>query len=204
MPSEVASDAAPDGPKRRGRRPAIGWLGAVGGIVALLAVSAWVAHREPKAIPMPRTTSRNDRALALLAAGRPEEARALLERALTGSEDAGLLELLGRTYAQQGRTDEAERYWRQAERWDPQNADVCLDLGRLAMGRRRWDEAVAFFKRAADRSSDAIEPLYNLSQAYRMLDRNAEAEHYRRLADQRRRSQPPRNVGMGADTDPRD
>ena len=28
-----------------------------------------------------------------------------------------------------------------AERWDPNNADVCLDLGRLAMSRRRWDEA---------------------------------------------------------------
>ena len=82
--------------------PAIGWLGAVGGIVVLLALSAWVAHREPKTIPRPRTTSRNDRAMELLAAGRPEEARALLERALAGSEDAGLMELLGRTYAQTG------------------------------------------------------------------------------------------------------
>ena len=204
MPSEVASDEAPDGSKGRGRRRALGWPGAVGGIVVLLALSAWVAHRERTTIPPSRTTSRNDRALELLAAGRPEEARAFLEAAPAGSEDAGQMELLGRTYAQQGRTDEAERCWRQAERWDPRNADVCLDLGRLAMGRRRWEEAVAYFKRAADRSSDAIEPLYNLSQAYRMLDRNAEAEHYRRLADDRRRSQPPRDAGMGADVDPRD
>ena len=114
------------------------------------------------------------------------------------------MELLGTTYSQQGSTDQAERCWRQAERWDPNNADVCLDLGRLAMSRRHWDEAVDFLKRAADRSPEAVEPLYNLSQVYRMLGNHDEAERYRRLADQRRKSQPPRRGGMGEDADPGD
>jgi tetratricopeptide (TPR) repeat protein len=157
---------------------------------------------ELKGMPLPRTLFWNNLALDLLALGRPDDARAYLERALAGSEDAGLMELLGLTYAHQGLTEEAERCWRQAERWDSENADVCLDLGRLAMGRRRWREAIAFFQRATDRSRDAVEPLYNLSQAYRMLGDPAEAERYRRLADERRRAQPPRHGGMGADLGP--
>ena len=74
---------------------------------------------------------------------------------------------------------------------DPNNADVCLDLGRLAMSRRRWDEALGFLMRAADRSPEAVEPLYNLGQVYGMMGRHDEAERYRRLADRRRQAQPP-------------
>ncbi len=157
-----------------------------------------------KRMPLPRTLFWNNLALDLMAQGRVEEARKYLEQALARSEDAGLMELLGLTYSQQGLPDQAERCWRQAERLDPNNADVCLDLGRLAMGRRRWDEALAFLKRAADRSPEAVEPLYNLSQVYRMLGRHEEAERYRRLADERRKSQPPRRGGMGEDVDPVD
>jgi tetratricopeptide (TPR) repeat protein len=155
-----------------------------------------------KRMPLPRGLFWNNLALDLMAMGRAEEARAYLESELAGSEDAALMELLGLTYSHLGLTDEAERCWRQAERWDPDNADACLDLGRLAMSHRRWDEAIGFFKRAAERSTGAVEPLYNLSQAYRMRGDRDEAERYRRLADDRRRSQPPRGGGMGADVDP--
>jgi tetratricopeptide (TPR) repeat protein len=155
-----------------------------------------------KRMPLPRGLFWNNLALDLMAMGRAEEARAYLEPVLAGSEDAGLMELLGLAYSHLGSTDEAERCWRQAERRDPDNADVCLDLGRLAMSHRRWDEAIGFFKRAAERSTGAVEPLYNLSQAYRMRGDRDEAERYRRLADQRRRSLPPRGGGMGADVDP--
>ena len=92
---------------------------------------------ELKRMPLPRPLFWNNLALDLMALGRTEEARGYLERALAGSEDAGLMELLGLTYSQQGSTDQAERCWRQAERWDPDNADVCLDLGRLAMSHRQ-------------------------------------------------------------------
>ena len=157
-----------------------------------------------KRMPLPRTLFWNNLALDLMALGRDEEARGYLEQALAGSEDASLMELLGLTYSQQGLADRAERCWRQAERWDPNNADVCLDLGRLAMSRRRWEEAVVFLNRAADRSPEAVEPLYNLGQAYRMLGKHDEAERYRRLADQRRQARPARRGGMGEDVEPGD
>jgi tetratricopeptide (TPR) repeat protein len=160
---------------------------------------------ELKKMPLPRPLFWNNLALDLMALGRTGEARGYLERALAGAEEAGLMELLGLTYSQEGSTNQAERCWRQAERWDPGNADVCLDLGRLALSRQRWDEAVSFLKRAADRSTAAVEPLYNLSQAYRMLGDSAEATRYRRLADQRRQSLPPRRgMGMGEDVAPED
>jgi tetratricopeptide (TPR) repeat protein len=141
-------------------------------------------------MPLPRTLFWNNLALDLVALGEPREARRYLEQALAGSEDAGLMELLGLTYSHEGATDQAERCWRLAERWDPENADVCLDLGRLAMSRHSWSEAVDFLKRAAHRSPSAVEPLYNLCQAYRMLGNIAEAERYRQLADERRRALP--------------
>jgi tetratricopeptide (TPR) repeat protein len=155
-------------------------------------------------MPLPRTLFWNNLALDLMAQGRDEQARGYLEQALAGFEDAGLMELLGLTYSQQGLTDQAERCWRQAEHWDPNNADVCLDLGRLAMSRRHWNEAIDFLRRAADRSPQAVEPLYNLSQAHRILGNHNEAERYRRLADQRRQALPPRRGGMGEGADPGD
>ena len=156
---------------------------------------------ELKRMPLPRTLFWNNLALDLMAVGRTDKARRYLTGALAQSQDAGLMELVGLTYSQQGALDLAERCWRQAESWDPDNADVCLDLGRLAVNQQRWTEAVGFLKRAADRSTEAVEPLYSLSQAYRMLGNLTEAERYRRLADERRAARPETAHGMGADAD---
>ncbi len=155
-----------------------------------------------KRLPLPRSLFWNNLALDLMAIGRAEEARQGLERELAVAEDAGLMELLGVAYSHLGQIDQAERCWREAERRDPNNADLCLDLGRLALRRGRKNEAVAFFERAARLSPDAVEPLYSLSQAHRLAGRIAEADRYRRLADDRRRALPPRNSGMGADVEP--
>lgn len=123
-------------------------------------------------------------------------------RRLDKVREAVRLEQVGQTYLKQGRIDQAERCWWEAERLDPDNAAVCLDLGRLAVRLGRGEEAVRYFDRALKRSPMALEPLYNLGQAYRILGRTGEAEYYRRLADRRRRAQPPRRTGMGADFDP--
>jgi tetratricopeptide (TPR) repeat protein len=155
-------------------------------------------------MPLPRPLFVNNLALDLIALGRTDEARQQLMRALESSRDAGLMELLGLTYFQQGATADAERCWREAENWDPDNADVCLDLGRLALSRKRWDEAVEFLKRAADRSTNAVEPLYNLSQVYRMRGDNETAEHYRRLSESRRQSRPRAAGGTGTEPDPKE
>jgi tetratricopeptide (TPR) repeat protein len=157
-----------------------------------------------KSMPLPRSLFWKNLALDLMAQGRDAEARGYLEHALADTEDASLMELLGVTYWQQGATEQAERCWRQAERWDPNNADVCLDLGRLAMGRQRWREALDFFERAARLSPESVEPLYSLSQVHGMLGKPEAAARYRRMADERRKAQPARRGGMGGDTEPDD
>jgi tetratricopeptide (TPR) repeat protein len=151
---------------------------------------------ELKTMLLPRTLFWNNLALDLMALGRTDEARANLLRALSGSDDAGLKELLGTTYSQTGEFDQAERYWQEAVSLDPKIADAWLGLGRLAMSRRHWKQAAEFLTRAAELSVDAVEPLYNLSLAHRMMGEMDKADRFRRLADQKRRNSPERG-GMG-------
>jgi tetratricopeptide (TPR) repeat protein len=151
---------------------------------------------------LPRTLFWNNLALDLMAVGRTDEARAYLNQALATSDDAGLEELLGTTYFQQGDLDRAGECWHRAVSLDPGNADAWLDLGRLAMSRRDWKPAAEFLARAADLSIEAVEPLYNLSLAHQMMGNRTEADRYRRLADEKRRKAPPRGGGMGEQSNP--
>jgi tetratricopeptide (TPR) repeat protein len=154
-----------------------------------------------KTMLLPPTLFWNNLALDLMALGRTDEARDFLKRALAHADDAGLKELLGTTYSQQGDLDQAEQCWHEAVSLDPKNADAWLDLGRLAMSRRNWKPATEFLTRAAELSIDAVEPLYNLSLAHQMMGNKTEADRFRRLADQKRRSAPRRGGGMGESLD---
>ena len=164
-----------------------------------ISASSRVLDLDPdlKTMLLPRTLFWTNFALDLMAVGRTEDARAKLSRALAVAEDAGLKELLGTTYSQQGDLDEAEKCWREAVGMDPKNADAWLDLGRLAMSRRNWKQAAEFLTRAAELSVNAVEPLYNLSLAHQMMGNKTEADRFRRLADEKRSSSPQRGGGMG-------
>jgi tetratricopeptide (TPR) repeat protein len=161
---------------------------------------------ELKAMPLPAPLFWNNLALDLVAQGRSTEARTHLSGALTRLQDASLMELLGLTYQHEGATDRAECCWRQAVEWDPNNGDAWLDLGRLALHRRLAAEAIPMLDRAAALSPFTDEPLYNLSQAHRLLGNHEEADRYRRRAEQLRRSKPrggtPRAAGAGSDPSP--
>jgi tetratricopeptide (TPR) repeat protein len=151
---------------------------------------------ELKQMPLPHALFWDHLALDLLALGRAREARGYLVRALAKGEEAGLRELLGVTYEREGSLDQAEACWRQALTRDPDNTDALLDLGRLALGRGRFDEAVRLLERAVERSPHSIDPVYNLSRVYRLKGDVAKAEHYEATAAQLRRSQP-QHGGMG-------
>jgi tetratricopeptide (TPR) repeat protein len=150
-----------------------------------------------KVMPLPKALFWKNLAVDLMAEGRVEEARAHLKRALEGSTDGGLMELLGLSYQQQGNAAEAERCWRQAVEWEPGNADAWLGLGHLAISRRQWSEAIDLLSKAAELSPKAVEPLHNLAQAHQALGHTAEAERYRRRAAELRATRPPTG-GMGA------
>ena len=103
-------------------------------------------------MPLPKSLFWSNLALDLMAMGRTSRAREHLTRALKDSHDAGLMELLGTTFFQQGNPEQAEQCYRQAVNWDPTNADALLGLGRIALGRNRAAEAVTWLERAAESS----------------------------------------------------
>jgi Flp pilus assembly protein TadD len=183
-------------------------------IIIAIAAVPWLMHRGdlPGAALKARTSDDSNRvepitpegsrehtyllAGDLIARHRITEARGHLERALTDHEDAGLLELLGVCYEAEGAIDKAEETWRRALAMDTNNPAVLLDLGRLAISARRLEEAVSLLERAAELSPGSIDPVYNLSRAYRLKGDIAKAKHFEDLADQLRLTEPPRG-GMG-------
>jgi tetratricopeptide (TPR) repeat protein len=141
-------------------------------------------------MPLPRPLFWDHLSLDLMAIGRTADARTYLERALADREDAGLRELLGVAHEKEGRLDLAEADWLRAVADNPNNTDALLDLGRLALGRRRPDEAIRLLERAAELSPASLDPVYNLGRAYRLKGDADRAAHYESLADRLRASRP--------------
>ena len=123
----------------------------------------------------------------LLAIGRAGDARRHLQRALREyPEDASFMDLLARTYEQQGDLDRAERCWRRAAAWDSELPSPWLNLGQIALTQGRDAEAIALLDRAALLAPDAPEPYYGLSLAHRRLGDQERAEQLRLKADRLR------------------
>jgi tetratricopeptide (TPR) repeat protein len=148
-----------------------------------------VLARDPEltAVSFPTRVFWDHLALDLMALGRAQEAREHLERAIEREEDAGLIEILGAAYYQDGDREQAVRCWNRAVAADPSNSDAWLGLGRDALATGRPEDALEPLQRAAELSPDAYEPRYALSQAYERLGRAAEASTHRKAADERRR-----------------
>jgi tetratricopeptide (TPR) repeat protein len=123
----------------------------------------------------------------LLAEGRTAEARKHLTKALASGEDAGLLELLGRTHWSEGQLDQAERCWQRALELDPSLSDTWIELGQLALRKDRAAEAVRYLTRASELSPNSVNPLYKLIQAHRRLGQHNEADAIQQRLDALRR-----------------
>jgi tetratricopeptide (TPR) repeat protein len=147
-------------------------------------------------MPLPHGLFWNNLALDLMAIGRTSEARKYLTRALQTSQDPNLMELLGLAYSQEGAMEQAERSWQQSVQWNPSNADALLGLGRLCLNRNQGQEAVKWLERALQASPDALEPVYGLARAYRLLGKTSEADRFEQMAATIRASQPAKG-GMG-------
>jgi tetratricopeptide (TPR) repeat protein len=122
---------------------------------------------------------------SLLNLGRAAEARRHLTRALGEyPDDANFMDLLARTYEQEGKVEEAVRCWRQAAEWDPSLPSPWLNLGRLMLLDGDPAEAIELLEQASALAPDAPEPYYSLSLVHRRLGQAEEAERFRRQADQ--------------------
>jgi tetratricopeptide (TPR) repeat protein len=136
---------------------------------------------------LPSSLFYTDLAEDLIDAGRPADARRHLLRALSREHDAVLMDLLGTAYRLEGRDEEAEQCWKAASEWGPNLDKPWLNRGMLALEGNRLDEAIECLQRAHARGRDSIKTVYQLSIAYRRAGRMADAERFRRQADQLRR-----------------
>jgi tetratricopeptide (TPR) repeat protein len=126
----------------------------------------------------------------LIEEGRILDARKHLQHALAGGEDAGLLELLGRTYWADSEMDQARKCWERARELDPSRSDPWLDLGQLALHQNHNEEAVRYLERALELSPDSVTPLYKLMQAHHRLGHDQRAEQLKKHLDQLRSAPP--------------
>ncbi len=83
-----------------------------------------------------------------LAQGRPGEAERLLEERLAVEADSSLRLVLAQAFLTQGRKDDAATVLHDAERDDPANPLVQLNLGNLLLEDGKVDEALATYRRA--------------------------------------------------------
>jgi tetratricopeptide (TPR) repeat protein len=135
----------------------------------------------------PPTLFYTDLAQDLIDAGRPDDARHHLERALSKEADPTLIDLLGSTYRAAGRNTEAEECWKKAAKADPKLFRPWLNLGVLALATNRPAEAVTFLEKAHALGSGELEPTYLLGVAYERAARPADGERFRTKAEEIRR-----------------
>jgi tetratricopeptide (TPR) repeat protein len=139
----------------------------------------------------------------LLSAGRSADVIRYLKKETAARNDPGLMDLLGQAYLREALIDDAQRCWRQALAWDPNDFSAWLSLGRVELQRDRPEEAIRLLSQAAKLKPEAYEPAYSLTLAYRRLGREDEARRYEEKAHRLR--QPGKNEprGMGYTPPPR-
>ncbi len=131
---------------------------------------------------------------SLLNLGRSSDASRHLRRALNDHpEDASFMDLLARCYEHEGKLDQAVQCWQLASSWDPGLPSPWLNLGNAALRDGDPNEAVRLLGKAAELAPEAPEPCYGLSLAYRRLGQREKAEHYQRLANQRKSGTAPQS-----------
>lgn len=115
----------------------------------------------------------------LVECGRIEDAARYLEKALGLGPDAHLMNQLGYTQFLRGDLDEAERCYRRAIDLDASYFGPHLNLAKLALQRRRPDEALRELNQARMLAPRQYGVLYSLSLLYRQLGQTAQADEVR-------------------------
>lgn len=110
--------------------------------------------------------------------GKLEEAtRSFMQAAQRGVQDSHAL--LGIIYKENGNQAAAEREFREAERANPNNAQVLLELGKIALARGQPNAALARFRKAVQLMPASSPAHYQLGLAYsRLGQREKASEHF--------------------------
>jgi tetratricopeptide (TPR) repeat protein len=141
-------------------------VGALGAVIAF-----W-----PLTVDEGVASERTERVVHLIADGRPEEARALLERTLPSHRDPGLLHYrVGRAFLDTGRPDLAVEHFEKSLAAAPDQGEVHLVLGQALLALRRPAEALPHLERARAANVFADVAGVDLARALVALGRDGEA-----------------------------
>ena len=118
------------------------------------------------------------------AQGQAEMAAEALDRAVELAPAAAETRLAQGYFYFYGRGDsqEALRYFREAEALKPSDANVIIAIGLILRGQDRWEEALAAFERARAFDYRSYNLIYTLADTYLRMRRFEDAERYLRLA----------------------
>jgi tetratricopeptide (TPR) repeat protein len=130
---------------------------------------------ELKAMPLPHPLFWSNLADSLMKLGRFDDVKKHLTGYLAAHPDASLMMKLGRAHHLSGEFDEAERCFRQAAEWDPEDFTPWFQLGKLELQRQRPAAALAHLEAASRRNPRQADVLFALASAYRLLGRPADA-----------------------------
>ena len=115
--------------------------------------------------------------------GQNQEATGAFRRAAErGVPDAHLL--LGIVYGENGEYEAAEREFRVAEKLNPRNGQVLLEMGKLFVARGELEQARIRLEKAAEYMPDAPAVHYQLGLLYRRLGQLEKAQYHMRLFKQ--------------------
>jgi tetratricopeptide (TPR) repeat protein len=128
-------------------------------------------------IPLPRRLFWMQFTDDLIGSGRIADARDRLRTYLATTQDAELMDRLGRIYLLlEGSLDDAQRCFMQATEWDPNEFAPHLDLAKLALQRHDPELALKHLSQANLLAPGEYSVLYSLESVYRQLGQTALAD----------------------------
>ena len=115
--------------------------------------------------------------------GKPAEATDAFQRAAQrGVPDAHLL--LGIVHRENGDYEAAEREYREAERINPRNGQVMLELGKMFLARGELEQARTRLEKAVEFMPDSPSVHYQLGLLYRRLGQPEKSQQHFQLSKQ--------------------
>ncbi|MGC1199139.1 MAG: tetratricopeptide repeat protein [Geitlerinemataceae cyanobacterium] len=137
-------------------------------------------QREKTMPPMvqPEQTASSDRqrAEALLAQGKLDEAIAACQDALRNEPNsAPTCKTLGNVWRAKGDLQQARSWYQKAIEFDPNYAEAYANLGNIATGQQDWQAAITYFQKAIVLKPDFAGAYQNLSKVWQKLGRELES-----------------------------
>lgn len=155
-------------------------LGIVKSIILMTQTTVPPQQREKIMPPLVQPEQTADhyqqRAEALLAQGKPDDAIAACQEALRSDpQSAAACKTLGNIWRAKKDLQQAQNWYQKAIEFNPNYAEAYANLGNLAAGQQDWKPAIAYFQKAIALKPDFAGAYQHLSKVWQKLGRELES-----------------------------